>query len=44
MVPSLHLSPSRHFVIPTGGRNLLVADTVTLQSDSRFLYGFAVSE
>jgi hypothetical protein len=27
------------FVISTGGRNLLVADTVTLQSDSPFLSG-----
>src|SRR5579864_5529004 len=32
MVPSLHLWPSRHFVIPTEGRNLLVADTVALQA------------
>jgi hypothetical protein len=27
------------FVIPSGGRNLLVTDTVKLQSDSAFLYG-----
>jgi len=32
------------FVIPTAGRNLLFAGSISAASDSRFLDGFAVSE
>jgi hypothetical protein len=34
----------RPFVIPTEGRNLLVARAVARRANSRFLNGFAVSE